>query len=526
MSEMKSVFEALLPPGAIWRPKPDGDFDRLLAGMGDNAQEIYEFFEDLAHVRDPRRTTILSDLEKEYGIITNPALPEADRITQLLAVKYAVPDTASWEHVQDKLRAAGFTGIVVTPNDPAIDPDIIISAPGGGELLVNGELVINQTPAYLAQANGDNTFAANGLAVCGYFVNVDREIYQYSIPDAWRYWRFFGFIGGAASGWPGSPAIALHNVNYKLESTLKRLILGYKPEHSWAVLRINYIMIWTHQTPAGAYSNTFTSGVYGSGPGLYLLTGLGAELQSSPDGINWTAQSLAGSPSDMNTSVYGDGLYVVAGNNGEIQTSPDGVIWTARTAAGGYTGSFVGSTYGNGLYVLVGDNGEIQTSPDGINWTAQTADGGYTGTFNDATYSGDLFLIVGDTGEIQTSPDGINWTAQSAAGGYTGVFYGATFGAGYFCIVGDTGEIQSSPDGINWTAQSAAGAYSGTFLDVMHGNGRFLAVGFGAEIQSSLDVVTWKQETADPPFSGFFSSAIYGAGLFVIAGQSAEIQTD
>ena len=65
--EMKSVFEALLPEGAIWKPKPDGDFDRLLAGMGDNAQLLYEFNESLAHLRDPRRTAILRDLEKEYG---------------------------------------------------------------------------------------------------------------------------------------------------------------------------------------------------------------------------------------------------------------------------------------------------------------------------------------------------------------------------------------------------------------------------------------------------------------------------
>lgn len=239
--EMKAVFEALLPQGAIWKPKPDGDFDRLLAGMGDNAQLLYDFNESLAHLRDPRRTASLADLEKEYGQLTNTALSEADRRKQLAGVKYAVPDTESWELMQDKLREAGFDNIVVTPNDPAINPDLIT-----GELVVNGPVYTEQTTQYLAQANGDNMFAGNALAITGYFVNIARTPHAYEVNSIggsarWPYWRFIFFVGGVASGWPSAPAIAIYPVDANREQLLKRLVLSYKPLRAWALLVIEYV---------------------------------------------------------------------------------------------------------------------------------------------------------------------------------------------------------------------------------------------------------------------------------------------
>lgn len=236
MSEMKAVYEALLPSGAIWRAKPGGDFDNLLVGMGDNAQEVYDFLDSIASIRDPRKTPILSDLEKEYGVLTNTNLTVAERREQLIGIKYAKPDTASDDLVQDKLRAAGFDNIVVTKNNPAIDPDLIT-----GELLINGPIYTEQTPGYLAQANGDNTFAANGLAISGYFLNIERTAHVYTIPDLWRYWRYVFFVGGAASGWPGAPAIATYNVDADREQQLKSLILKYKPLRSWCILVVNYV---------------------------------------------------------------------------------------------------------------------------------------------------------------------------------------------------------------------------------------------------------------------------------------------
>lgn len=234
-SKMKAFFEVLLPPGAIWQPRPDGDFDNFIDSMGGNAQAAYEYIDELGYVRDPRRTTILEDLEKEFGILTNTELSEITRRIALAATKYAIPNTASWEHMQDRLRAAGFDDIVVTPNDPAVDPALI-----DGSLVVNGTTYSAQGPAYLMECNGEFAFCGNGKAVCGYFINNRRTETEYSIPPFSPYWRFFFFVGGAASGWPSSPAIAYYTVEAGRLEELKRLILRYKPIRSWCILNAGY----------------------------------------------------------------------------------------------------------------------------------------------------------------------------------------------------------------------------------------------------------------------------------------------
>jgi hypothetical protein len=237
-SEMKGVFEAMLPKGAIWQPREGGNLDKLLDAMGFNAQAIYEEIDKLAALRDPDNTYHLSDLEREYGISGNSNLSDTVRRTALKEAKYALPNTSSWELLQTRLRAAGFDDIIVTPNDPAVDPDLIAD----GTVLVNGTTYSSQNPAYLMEANNtDLAFAGNGKAVAGYYINVRRNSTEYNISGLpYPYWRFFFFVGGAASGWPGSPAIAYYTVDSGRLEELKRLILKYKPLRSWCILRAGY----------------------------------------------------------------------------------------------------------------------------------------------------------------------------------------------------------------------------------------------------------------------------------------------
>jgi hypothetical protein len=58
---------------------------------------------------------------------------------------------------------------------------------------------------------------------------------------------------------------------------------------------------------------------------------------------------------------YGNGLFVAVGSRGAILTSPDGVNWTAQTSPTSDDLSAV--TYGNGTFVAVGYSGTIVTSP-------------------------------------------------------------------------------------------------------------------------------------------------------------------
>ena len=228
---MKAVFEALLPDGAFWRFKPDGDFDKLLSGMGDNAQEMYDFLKTIAYQRDPYRTELLSDLEKEYGLITDERLTEEERRDQLASIVYAKPGTGSYDYLQERLNLAGFD-VIVTPNDPAINPNLFIGSdfltvangdnayagyhedisglpilavagygPQGAELLVNGDIFV-QSVNYVMQANGDYAYAGNSRAVAGYYFNITRTKIEYTVPkDPYR-WNYIFFVGGEASSWP------------------------------------------------------------------------------------------------------------------------------------------------------------------------------------------------------------------------------------------------------------------------------------------------------------------------------------
>jgi hypothetical protein len=236
---MKAVFDALLPDGSFWHYKPGGDFDKLISGMGDNAQAMFEFLGAIANQRDPYLTNMLSDLELEYGLLTDERLTEQDRRDQVAAIKFAKPGTGSYTYLQDRLIAAGFD-LIVTPNDPALDPnmflgeDFLMVANGynayagyyesgtptlaiagygaaAGELVVNGDLFV-QTVGYLMQANGGDAFAGNEKAVAGYFLSINRTAIEYTVPEDPDRWNYIFFVGGEATGWP-----------YQYDSMIRRL---------------------------------------------------------------------------------------------------------------------------------------------------------------------------------------------------------------------------------------------------------------------------------------------------------------
>lgn len=199
---MRAVLDSLLPPGDIWQPKIDGDFDKLLDGMAANSELIRTYLKDLKFIRDPWLTPYLADLEKEYGVITNTALSEAERRAALAAVVFAKPGTGSLD-LETILRNAGFDVRVIS-NSPAIDPDqftdVAPLTPAGGEDAyageptalagwdgIPGEWIVNtpiyeQSPAYLMQAGGEDAYAGEAQAVAGYFLSLRLTPINYLIP--------------------------------------------------------------------------------------------------------------------------------------------------------------------------------------------------------------------------------------------------------------------------------------------------------------------------------------------------------
>jgi hypothetical protein len=237
--DFSDVLINLLPKGALWQPNPEGDFQKLLAGIGDAMQGAYSAVDALAYIRDPRRTSLLRDLEKDYGQPYISSLSELQRRSNLAAIKYARKTTNSWESLQDLLVNAGFTDALVIPNGPVIDPDIILAA--NGELIVNGPIYSSQRPNYLMCAGGDIAYAGHDRAYAGSWLTMQRTSQSYDVGDIPQRWPFVFFVGSVKSGtWPSAPTVTALDVPSEQEYFLKQLLLS-KPSKMWCVLCANYV---------------------------------------------------------------------------------------------------------------------------------------------------------------------------------------------------------------------------------------------------------------------------------------------
>lgn len=201
MSElMRAVYNALMPPGAIWEPEEGKDFDKLLDGMAENAEVVRAFLAALADIRRPSKTVILSDLEKEFGIVTNTNLTDDDRRTQLAAVKSAKGGNGSKDFLEDSLQAAGFN-VFVYENDPAVDPGGLLDAE---EYAVAGHE--NKLAAILASEDWPLVFFVAGTATFGGSGEITDLEYGY--------------------------------VNFDSIPVFNRLLKNIIPMHAWAGVRI------------------------------------------------------------------------------------------------------------------------------------------------------------------------------------------------------------------------------------------------------------------------------------------------
>jgi hypothetical protein len=204
--DLKDVLISLLPQGSAWQLDEDGDFYKTLEGSGLNHKPAFEFIKSIAFTREPLQTPFLSDLEKEYGLITNSSLTEQERRDYLHGVVYAPRSTGTAEYLETQLQAAGFD-VQVHVNSPAVDPGKFYGG-GGGEMITN------------------NIF-------------YDRTIVEARHDQA--LWSYVFFIGGDAvrdsNGY--LQAIAPVAISDELKILFRQLVLKYKPVHSWGVAVIN-----------------------------------------------------------------------------------------------------------------------------------------------------------------------------------------------------------------------------------------------------------------------------------------------
>jgi hypothetical protein len=259
MSDLtRQTIDAIWPEGSIWEPAPDLCLDNFLNGIADNWETVRAFLDTLDNVRDPATTTLLEDLEREFGVFTNTSITEEQRRLQLKPLVYQRSSNGSVDAMQSALDAAGFD-VQVHENSPAVDPAIFLDqvfqmvAEGGnayagrddafasrfgGDLLVNGDLF--NTKRQFTAVSG-NVYAGDGTTA-GEYSGLEREEVVYKVPTDPGDWPLVFFVGGDATR-DGSGAltdIELADVPTEQESEFKRIILRAKPMHSWAGLIISY----------------------------------------------------------------------------------------------------------------------------------------------------------------------------------------------------------------------------------------------------------------------------------------------
>lgn len=206
MLNLTDVIESLFFEGSLGEIDRDGDLYKMLKGMGANHEDIYAFLKTLAHIRVPRLTPYLADLEKEYGLLTNTSMTEAERREYLHGVVYAPRSPGTAEYLEDQLQNAGFP-VQVHANSPAVDPALFYGG-AGGEMITNNE-------------NYDRTITE---------ARADRNV-----------WSYVFIIGGdAVRDADGSLlAVAPAPVASNVRSLFRELVLKYKPVHSWGVAVIH-----------------------------------------------------------------------------------------------------------------------------------------------------------------------------------------------------------------------------------------------------------------------------------------------
>ena len=248
---------ALLPPGPIWEPVDDGNFDKFLDAFAANTEDAFDFAVSLRNARDPDKTPYLSDLEREYGIVPQTNQTEAQRRAHLRAIKARDRRSGDIDRMRLALTTAG-VDVQVHANDPAVDPAPFVDENyqlqcggdnayagrgdvfcriGGGELLVNGRLFRN-SPRYFG-AGHESVCAGNASAVAGFFEFLGQKDMRYPTPESPATWPLVFFVGGDATRVDGRITdLDLAHVESARRDHCLRLILKFKPLHAWAVLRI------------------------------------------------------------------------------------------------------------------------------------------------------------------------------------------------------------------------------------------------------------------------------------------------
>lgn len=315
---------------------------------------------------------------------------------------------------------------------------------------IQADLGVDNTPAWRGRAYivfYDLDLAPYGNSLVGTQVKVEvyaEGSYDYYVPDrhdmpvAHQY---------AFTAWNGSMFVRLANF-------VSSVFTSYDG------------ITWT-ETTTGFGTSVFWQGlVYANGVFVAPSYQAGMPVWVSPDGINWTSNTL---PMSCGPIAYGAGTFVVSNSN-SVATSPNGTLWTvtALPENNGASGSRI--LYNGSVFLVWMDSiGKVMTSSTGTSgWVSSSL---ALNNHNFGVVKGGVFYLGSNGGfGVQVSADGMNWTqygimphTQSMAADDNNII---CFGNDSFAI---------STDGITWTDFPAtlhnagpyvAGCWNGAVISV------------------------------------------------------------
>lgn len=221
---LRSFIDSVLP----FSVKGGGDLDYLLDGMALNYGSVHSFLSNLSYLRDAKFTSILSDLEKEYGIEPPSTATEAERRSTLAEFINEVSSTGTLEYLQNKINGSGFTGVNIYVNEPAVNPLIAVDAQYRN-YFGSATFYFGHQDALFGRTNF--RLIANGVE------SIDGNIF---IPANSEYWPMVFFLAEDAVRDPVTGAVislTIAQIPADRVEELIKLIMRYKPMHSWCMAK-------------------------------------------------------------------------------------------------------------------------------------------------------------------------------------------------------------------------------------------------------------------------------------------------
>lgn len=142
----------------------------------------------------------------------------------------------------------------------------------------------------------------------------------------------------------------------------------------------------------------------------------GCILVSTNRGDTWSVVAN-GAGSTGNTSVmFGEDTWMVGGLGGQLLTSTDAVNWTARTF--GATTTVAGIAFDGGFWLIPSGRNVRQSSNKGVTWGPVASELGELGdNFTAIVAAEGRWVIAGTRSKVMTSDNRIDWTTRPLVGG-------------------------------------------------------------------------------------------------------------